>query len=176
MVCWVAATPTVRVSVTPIIATRLHTAEATARRRNALCLRPMASFAPVSGMRKPATTEATAGIRNTNACAMIIQLLWLIDHARATKAVWPIGKPCACRICMTPVRCWMKRITITARTAAVNEARTAVERSVRKMAATIIDMARPSAKPSARNSMSEVKIGSPGSTQMVSCRITSGSA
>ena len=77
---------------------------------------------------------------------------------------------------MTPVRCRTNRITSTARTAAVNEARTAVERIVRKIAATIIDMARPSAKPSARSSMSDVKIGSPGSTQMVSCRITSGSA
>ena len=162
--------------MTPIMATRLQTAEATARRRNALCLRPMASFAPVSGMRKPATTEATAGIRNTNAWAMIIQSLWLIDQARATNPVWPIGKPRACRICMTPVRCRTNRIASTASTAAVNEARTAVERIVRKIAATMIDMARPSAKPSARSNMSDVKIGSPGSTQMVSCRITSGSA
>ena len=136
----------------------------------------MASFAPVSGMRKPATTEATEGIRNTNACAMIIQLLWLIDQASATKPVCPIGKPRACRICISPVRCWTNRIAITARTAMVNDSRTAVERIVRKIAATMIDMVRPSAKPSARSSISEVKIGAPGSTQIVSCRITSGRA
>ena len=63
-----------------------------------------------------------------------------------------------------------------AATATVNAQRTAVVRIVRKMAATIMDMATPSRKPRARSSMVEVNAVSPGSTQMVSCRITSGSA
>ena len=60
--------------------------------------------------------------------------------------------------------------------ATVNAQRTAVVRIVRKMAATIMDMATPSRKPRARSSMAEVNAVSPGATQMVSCRITSGSA
>ena len=63
-----------------------------------------------------------------------------------------------------------------AATATVNAQRTAVVRIVRKMAATIMDMATPSRKPRARSSMAEVNAVSPGSTQMASCRITSGSA
>ena len=63
-----------------------------------------------------------------------------------------------------------------AATATVNAQRTAVVRIVRKMAATIMDMATPSRKPRARSSMAEVNAVSPGSTQMVSCGITSGSA
>ena len=63
-----------------------------------------------------------------------------------------------------------------AATATVNAQRTAVVRIVRKMAATIMDMATPSRKPRARSSMAEVNAVSSGSTQMVSCRITSGSA
>ena len=58
----------------------------------------------------------------------------------------------------------------------VNDQRTAVERIVRKTSAAMTATAAPKAKPSARNSMSEVKMGSPGSTKIVSRRITSGSA
>ena len=61
-------------------------------------------------------------------------------------------------------------------TAVVNDQRTAVERIVRKMQAAMIAVAAPSAKPSARSSISEVKTGSPGSTKIVRRRITSGSA
>ena len=49
--------------------------------------------------------EATAGIRNTSACAIIIVEFWLMDQASATNIVWFIGKPRACRIWARPVKC-----------------------------------------------------------------------
>ena len=58
----------------------------------------------------------------------------------------------------------------------VNDQRTAVERIVRKTSAAMTATAAPKAKPSARNSMADVKTGSPGSTKIVNRRITSGKA
>ena len=181
--CWlIAATPKVSVAVTPIIATTLHAAAAIARRRNALCLRTVAALTSAAsrfaetGIRKPATTEATAGIRNINAWAIIKPDLLLISQASITNAMCGNRSVRACMICSRPVRCCISWITSTTSTADRNAGRTAVERIVRKIAAMTADAMIPSTKPSARSSISDVKIGSPGSTQMVSCRITSGSA
>ena len=72
MTFFVCATPYVSANVMPIIATRLHAPAAFARRRNAICDRTMASFAPSGLILKPITMLATTGMMNTNTMAMTI--------------------------------------------------------------------------------------------------------
>lgn len=80
------------------------------------------------------------------------------------------------RICARSVKCETNSSAISSSTAVVNDQRIAVERIVRKINAATIAVAAPNAKPSARRSISEVKIGSPGSTKIVKRKITSGNA
>ena len=81
-----------------------------------------------------------------------------------------------CRICARSVKCVAKSSAICSNAARVNDQCGVVERMVRKMHAATIAVAAPRAKPRARSNISEVKTGSPGSTKMVSLRMTSGSA
>ena len=88
-----------------------------------------------TGIRKPATTEATAGIRNMNAWAIIKPDLLLISQASITNAMCGNRSVRACMICSRPVRCCISWITSTTSTADRNAGRTAVERIVRKISA-----------------------------------------
>ena len=100
-----------------------------------------------------------------------------MPHTSARKAaVGKLTMRLDWRICARSVKCCANSSATNSSTAVVNDQRTAVERIVRKISAAMIATAAPKAKPSARNSMSEVKMGSPGSTKIVSRRITSGSA
>ena len=67
----VCATPYVRATVTQIMATRLNAPAAFARRRNAICVRAIASLAPVGLTLKPMTMLAIAGMAKTSAIAMV---------------------------------------------------------------------------------------------------------
>ena len=53
------------------MATRLNAPAAFARRRNAICVRAIASLAPVGLTLKPMTMLAIAGMAKTSAIAMV---------------------------------------------------------------------------------------------------------
>ncbi len=74
------------------------------------------------------------------------------------------------------MKCDMNSNATSSNAAMVNDQRTAVERMVRMISAATTAVAAPNANPNARSSMDEVNIGSPGSTKIVSFRITSGNA